>query len=171
MLGVDRVVVAFGVTFLTVVLVARFVAGADFRTGFLACTIVFPFMYNSIVRQERVSFKAHAAYATIAEHMATKQKTSRTRKSTKKSLDQSYESDSTYLLKLVVFVLLGTLWLKFSQPLIWHGVPINGFPFGLIIGLILVRQFEKHQSDRKIWYASLIVVTIICYFVPAGIVI
>lgn len=82
-----------------------------------------------------------------------------------------YESDSTYLLKLVVFVLLGTLWLKFATPLIWHGLPINGIPLGLLIGLVLVHQFEKHQSDRKIWYACLIVVTIICYFVPAGVVI
>lgn len=82
-----------------------------------------------------------------------------------------YESDGTYLLKLVVFILLGTLWLKFAEPVAWHGIPLNGFPVGLLIGLVLVRQFEKHQSDRKIWYACLIVVTIICYFVPAGIVI
>lgn len=85
--------------------------------------------------------------------------------------DTVYESDGTYLLKLVVFVLLGTLWLKFATPLTWHDVPINGVPLGLLVGLILVHQFEKHQSDRKIWYACLIVVTIICYFVPAGIVI
>ena len=55
--------------------------------------------------------------------------------------EKIFESDGTYLLKLVAFVLLGTLWLKFSQPIVW------------------------------IWYAILIVVTIICYFVPAGIVI
>lgn len=85
--------------------------------------------------------------------------------------DKDYETDSTYFLKLVVFVLLGTLWLKFSEPLIWHGIPLNGIPLGLLIGLLLVHTFEKHQSDRKIWYACLIVVTIICYFVPAGIVI
>lgn len=86
-------------------------------------------------------------------------------------MERSYESDSTYLMKLVVFVLLGTLWLKFAEPLVWHGIPLNGLPLGLLVGLLLVHQFEKHQSDRKIWYACLIVVTIICYFVPAGIVI
>lgn len=70
-----------------------------------------------------------------------------------------------------MFVLLGTLWLKFQTPVTWLGLPLNGIPLGLLVGLVLVRQFEKMQSDRKIWYAILLVVTIICYFVPAGIVI
>ncbi|MEO7904617.1 MAG: hypothetical protein ABIR91_02375 [Candidatus Saccharimonadales bacterium] len=82
-----------------------------------------------------------------------------------------FESDSTYLLKLVVFVLLGTFWLKFQQPVDWFGFPLNGLPVGMLIGLLLVAKFEKYQFDRKIWYAILIIVTIICYFVPAGVVI
>lgn len=82
-----------------------------------------------------------------------------------------FESDGTYLLKLVVLVLCGTLWLKFHQPVTVLGLPFAGFPLGLLIGLLLVHQFEKHQSDRKIWYACLLIVTIVCYFVPAGIVI
>jgi hypothetical protein len=85
--------------------------------------------------------------------------------------EQLYETDSTYFLKLVVFVLLGTLWLKFSQPVSWFGIALNGIPLGMLIGLVLVNKFEKYQSDRKIWYAILLVVTIICYFVPAGIII
>lgn len=88
-----------------------------------------------------------------------------------RSNERVFESDSTYFLKLVVFVLLGTLWLKFAQPISWLGVPMNGIPLGMLVGLLLVSRFEKHQSDRKIWYAILLVVTIICYFVPAGIVI
>lgn len=85
--------------------------------------------------------------------------------------EKVFESDGAYFLKLVVFVLLGTLWLKFAQPVSWFGMPIGGFPIGLLAGLLLVSKFEKYQSDRKIWYAILLVVTIICYFVPAGIVI
>jgi hypothetical protein len=96
---------------------------------------------------------------------------SRTSIISRKGYEKIVESDSTYLLKLVVFVLLGTLWLKFAQPITWHGIPFNGIPVGLLIGLLLVRRFEPLQIDRKIWYAILIVVTIICYFVPAGIVI
>jgi len=85
--------------------------------------------------------------------------------------ERVYETDGTYFLKLVVFVLLGTLWLKLKEPILWLGVPLNGIPLGLFIGLILISTIEKHQSDRKIWYAAILIVTIICYFVPAGIVI
>jgi hypothetical protein len=90
---------------------------------------------------------------------------------TRRGYEKVFESDGTYFLKLVVFVLLGTLWLKFSQPVTWLGLPFGGIPVGFLIGLILVNRFEKLQSDRKIWYAILVVVTIICYFVPAGIVV
>lgn len=85
--------------------------------------------------------------------------------------EKIYETDSTYFLKLVICVLLGTLWLKFAQPVSWLGLPVNGIPAGTLIGLVLVNRFEKFQADRKIWYAILLVVSIICYFVPAGIVI
>ncbi len=80
------------------------------------------------------------------------------------------EADSTYFLKLVVVVILGTFWLKFKDPMIWNGVPFGGFPIGLLIGLIGINLFEKNPFDRKIWYAVLVVIGIICYFVPAGVV-
>lgn len=89
----------------------------------------------------------------------------------RRGYEKIFETDGTYFLKLVVFVLLGTLWVKFQQPVTWLGVPFNGVPVGLLVGLILVNRFEKYQSDRKIWYAILLVVAIICYFVPAGVVI
>ena len=89
----------------------------------------------------------------------------------RRGYEKVLESDGTYFLKLVGCVLLGTLWLKFGQPVSWQGIPLGGIPAGFLIGLLLVNRFEKLQSDRKIWYATLIVVTIICYFVPAGIVI
>jgi hypothetical protein len=95
----------------------------------------------------------------------------RERAYSRRGYEKSFETDSKYFLKLVVFVLLGTLWLKFSTPVEWLGVPFNGLPAGLLVGLLLVHKFEKYQSDRKIWYAILVIVAIICYFVPAGIVI
>lgn len=89
----------------------------------------------------------------------------------RRGYEKVFESDGTYFLKLVAFTLLGTLWLKFAQPVTWLGFPLTAVPVGFLFGLILVNRFEKYQSDRKIWYAILLVVTIICYFVPAGIVI
>ena len=81
------------------------------------------------------------------------------------------EPDSTYFLKLVIVVILGTLWIKFTQPMSWQGIPMNGFPFGMLVGLAGIRLLEKNPFDRRIWYAVLIVVGIISFFVPAGIVI
>jgi hypothetical protein len=80
-----------------------------------------------------------------------------------------FEKDSTFFLKLVVFILLGTFWIKFKDPMTWIGMPLTAIPVGTFVGLILVNRFEKYQADRKIWYAILLVVTIICYFEPAGV--
>ena len=110
----------------------------------------------------------------MAKTQQTRPRTSarnRTTSVTRTGHEKIFESDGTYFLKLVVFVLLGTFWLKFGQPIIWGGLPVNGIPVGLLVGLLLVSRFEKYQSDRKIWYAILLVVGIISYFLPAGIVI
>lgn len=86
----------------------------------------------------------------------------------RRGYERVFESDGTYLLKLVTFVLLGTLWLSFKQPISWMGMPLAGIPVGMLIGLLLVSRFEKHQEDRKIWYAILVIVTIVSYFARAG---
>jgi len=89
----------------------------------------------------------------------------------RKGYEKVFETDSTYFLKLVIVVLLGTLWLKFQTPITWLGMPFSGIPVGFLLGLILVNRFEQYQTDRKIWYAILVIVTILCYFIPAGVVI
>jgi hypothetical protein len=81
------------------------------------------------------------------------------------------EADGVYFLKLVVVVLLSTLWLKLATPLNWHGIPVGGFPIGATVTLVAIKLLERDQYDRKIWFAVLIMVTILSYFVPAGIVI
>ena len=113
------------------------------------------------------------AYAILAEAMATtrnKQRTyARNRAFSRKGNEKIYESDGKYFLKLVLCVILGTLWIKFKAPIALGGVPLNGIPVGLLFGLLIVSRFEKFQYDRKIWYAILILVTIVCYFLPAGV--
>lgn len=90
---------------------------------------------------------------------------------TRRGYVQVVESDGTYFLKLVICVLLGTFWIKFADPISWQGYMFNAIPIGLIVGLVLIKRYETLQSDRKIWYAVLILLTILSYFVPAGIVI
>ena len=92
-------------------------------------------------------------------------------KPAKRFHERVFESDSTYFLKLVVIVLLGTLWLKFADPMMVAGFQFTAIPLGIVLGFLIVRAFEHHQEDRKIWYAVLLVIGVISYFVPAGIVI
>lgn len=94
-----------------------------------------------------------------------------TRTKIRKTIKSPAETDGQYLLKLVVVLILGTLWLKFASPISLAGLPIAGIPVGMIFGLLVVSRAEKLQDDRKIWYAILLVITVISYFVPAGIVI
>jgi hypothetical protein len=89
----------------------------------------------------------------------------------RRGYEKVFESDGTYFLKLVAVVLLGTFWLRFGQPISLFGIPVGALPVGMLLGLILVNRLEKIQADRKIWYAILVVVTIICYFTPTGIII
>lgn len=80
------------------------------------------------------------------------------------------ESDSSYFLKLVLYVVLGSVWLKFASPIIVGGFVLNGLPVGLILGLIFASH-DHFQVDRKIEYAVLLIVTILSYFAPSGILI
>lgn len=79
------------------------------------------------------------------------------------------EKDSVYFLKLVLYIVLGSFWLKFASPLQIGDFLLHGFPFGLVVGLIFAHH-DHFQVDRKIEYAVLIVVTIVSFFLPAGIV-
>jgi len=81
------------------------------------------------------------------------------------------ESDGQYLLKLVVVIIIGTFWFKFGHVFYLGNFAVTGIPLGMLAGLLLVDKFEVHQDDRKIWYAILILVGIISYFLPMGIVV
>lgn len=100
-------------------------------------------------------------------------KTKKQKKIVKKQVirDRLSEADGVYFLKLVIVVLLSTLWIKLATPVSWYGIPFGGFPIGALAALVGIRLLEKNPIDRKIWFAVLVIVTILSYFVPAGIVI
>lgn len=80
-----------------------------------------------------------------------------------KKTKQSTELDGVYVLKLLLYVLLGTMWLKVSNG---DSVSI-GLPVGFIIGLIFTSH-EHFQIDRKIEYAVLLIAMLFGYFAPYG---
>ncbi len=79
------------------------------------------------------------------------------------------EPDSTFILKLILYLILGSLWLKFASPLHIGPVVLQGIPLGLFIGVVFASR-DKIPIDRKIEYTILFVMTILSYFLPAGIV-
>jgi hypothetical protein len=79
----------------------------------------------------------------------------------KTSKKEPVEKDSVYFLKLVLFFILGTLWIQFGDA---NGV---GIPIGLIFGVLLATH-EHFQVDRKIEFAVLLIATVLSYIAPIG---
>ncbi len=81
----------------------------------------------------------------------------------KRRVNQKDEVTSVYFLKLLLYIVLGSLWIRFGRVDEHIGLPV-----GLGIGLIFASH-EHFQMDKKIELAVLLIVTIITYFLPAGI--
>ena len=92
-------------------------------------------------------------------------------KLSRRGFEKFVERDSVFLLKLVLSILAGSLWLKFSSPVNLGEVVFSGFPLGLIIGLLIISRFETRSENRKIFYAVIFICAVISFFVPSGIVI
>jgi hypothetical protein len=71
-------------------------------------------------------------------------------KTTKKA--GSKEPDSIYFLKILIYFVLGTIWIKYDGYVV--------FPLGLLIG-ILIAQKDHFAIDRKMEYAILLISAII----------
>lgn len=85
---------------------------------------------------------------------------------TKHPSSKKTESDSAYLLKLVLFFLLGTLWVRLVDVNVGRFEHIS-VPIGLLIGLLFA-QHEHFQVDRKIEYAVLLAATVLSFYLPVG---
>lgn len=71
------------------------------------------------------------------------------------------EPDSVYFLKVVLYFLLGCLWLQVGGD---TGIAL---PVGLIAGTIFASH-DHFRIDKKIEYAVLLVATILSYVTPIG---
>lgn len=90
----------------------------------------------------------------IIPHMAKKQ--------TKKK--KSGESDSAYFLKLVLFLVLSSLWLHITKN---DGTEVP-LPLGAVVALVFASH-DHFQIDRKIEYALILAGMFIAFWLPVGI--
>ena len=74
------------------------------------------------------------------------------------------ESDSTYMLKFVMYLLIGSLWVKITYA---DGGQLP-LPVGFVIGLFFAMH-DHFQIDRKIEYALLLVALLIGFWLPVGV--
>ena len=58
------------------------------------------------------------------------------------------ETDDVYFLKILIYFVLGTIWIKHNGAVI--------FPVGLVLGLIIAQK-DHFAIDRKVEYAILLV--------------
>ncbi len=102
-------------------------------------------------------------------HRARTYARNRTRLS-RRGFDKEQETDSMFILKLVLVIIAGSFWLKFAQILYIGPVPLTGLPVGFLIGLILVHYLEKRSLNRRVFFSVLLIATVLSYFLPMGIV-
>lgn len=82
----------------------------------------------------------------------------------KKRSKKASQADGAYLLKLALYVILGSLWLKVTNTGGSLTIPV---PIGLLIGIAFTRH-EHFQIDRKIEYAVLVIAALFGYLAPYG---
>lgn len=83
---------------------------------------------------------------------------------TNKKAAKGSELDSVYVLKLVMYIIVGSLWVRFKAQNGNFNIPV---PIGLLIGLLFAWH-EHFQIDRKIEYAILLVAMVVGFWSGIG---
>ena len=98
--------------------------------------------------------------------MATKKKTVRKNGSSKKTAlrKNTNESDGAYFLKLVLFLIISSLWLRIE----FSDGTLLPLPLGAAIAVIYAMH-DHFQIDKKIELALILVGMFISFWLPIGI--
>jgi hypothetical protein len=99
--------------------------------------------------------------------MASKKSVTTHRRTAQRSA--GIETDSSYFLKLVLYLIVGSVWIRLDAPIEVFNFTLTALPVGLVVGLLFASH-DHFQIDRKIEYAVLVLVTIASYFLPTGII-
>lgn len=83
----------------------------------------------------------------------------------KQRTKRATELDSAYILKVLLYMILGSQWLYITNIEQNYQLPI---PVGLIIGILFARH-EHFKIDRKIEYSVLLVIMFVSFWLPMGI--
>lgn len=74
------------------------------------------------------------------------------------------ESTSVYFLKILLFFIIGTIWIRPREGTI---LMLPGIPIGLLVGFIFATH-DHFQIDRKIELAVLLGASVLSFVAPIG---
>lgn len=77
---------------------------------------------------------------------------------------QKQEMDSVFFFKIVLYLVLGSLWVRLVNPGLTTQIPV---PIGLIVGLIFSTH-EHFRIDKKIELSVLLVASLVGFWVQTG---
>ena len=75
------------------------------------------------------------------------------------------ETDSAYILKIVLFLIIGSQWLRLTDTDLTQQIPL---PVGLLLGFFFAMH-DHFQIDRKIEYAVLVLACLVGFWTQVGI--
>lgn len=87
------------------------------------------------------------------------------KKTSVKKRASTTELDSVYMLKLVLYLIVGAQWVRFQNTAGTSEIPI---PIGLLIGLLFVSH-DHFKIDRKIELAVLLVAMFVGFWTQVGV--
>lgn len=73
------------------------------------------------------------------------------------------DPDTIYVIKLIVVMILGFIWLKISNNFSWQ-VPL---PIGAVLGIVYIRK-QRLKTDRKMLYGVLLLAMLVGFWAPLG---
>lgn len=85
-------------------------------------------------------------------------------KSKTKIKTKKQELDSVFFLKVVMYLVLGSMWVRLVNPDMTTQLPI---PVGLLLGLVFVSH-DHFRIDRKIELSILLVASLVGFWVQTG---
>jgi hypothetical protein len=104
--------------------------------------------------------RLQTVYGLIVLMAKTKQK-----RKISKSRAQTQELDSVFMLKLVLYLIIGAQWIRFENH---DGVTQIPIPIGLIIGMLFAAH-DHFKIDRRIEFAVLLIAMFVGFWTQVGV--
>ncbi len=77
------------------------------------------------------------------------------------------ELDGVYILKIVLYLIIGAQWVRLVDPALTKQIPL---PLGLVVGAMFAMH-EHFQIDRKIEFAILLIACFVGFWSQTGLLI